>query len=253
MIRNLLVTTALAACAAYSQNPSGLAVGLLDHANQAREAVQRRDRDGALNHIKQALANADALQADSTQPRPVMAAVSKDVEKTTTYTPLKPNKQMTAARLKHDTSIREVEANVDTAMLDVTSSAERLRSAQAAVQQQDWTTADTALTAIPNSIIRKHVEGDMPLMKVRENLNLARARVLEGKYNDAKAPLRAAAQALADYEKLSPGPHSERAASMRQAMEEFANHVPHNQDEATTKIDLWLDPVNSWYNEVVKK
>jgi len=89
----------------------------------------------------------------------------------------------------------------------------------------------------------------MPLLEARQNLRLARMRVLEDKYKDARAPLEAAVQDLADYEKLSSGPHARDAAYLRDKIEAFAHVVAHRPADALMQIDAWLDPIEKWYDE----
>jgi hypothetical protein len=87
----------------------------------------------------------------------------------------------------------------------------------------------------------------MPLLKARENLELARARVLEDQYKDAAAPLRAAAEALADYARQFPGPRADQAESLRKDIDAFAKRVRERPTDTVDRINSWLDPVNTWY------
>ena len=92
----------------------------------------------------------------------------------------------------------------------------------------------------------------MPLLKVRQNLQLAKARVLEDKYKEAAAPLRAAAEGLAQYQLLFPGPRAETAEAMRQEMETYARNIARDHVRAADKIDDWLQPVQQWYSALLQ-
>ncbi|PWU02202.1 MAG: hypothetical protein C5B51_21340 [Terriglobia bacterium] len=178
--------------------------------------------------------------------------ISKETERTATYSLVKPGKdgQITTSRIKKHTSIREVTSEVNTTSLNVTSAAGHLRLAQAALEREEWILGDSELAAVPNSVMHQNSEGNMPLLKARENLMLARARVLEDKPGAAEAPLRAAAQALAEFERLSPGPRTVKAEAIRQEIDVYVRHVREDHANAIAQIDLWLDPINEWSRQV---
>jgi hypothetical protein len=85
-----------------------------------------------------------------------------------------------------------------------------------------------------------------PLLKTKLALELARARVREDRFQDAASALRDAAHALADYEKLSPGPHAETAEFIRHEIEAYASKIGRNHEDAADRIDLWLERANRW-------
>jgi len=229
----------------WCQDLPGLAAGILEQTDMARKAVAARDKGEARDHIRKASLLAGEIQKQSpADARPVMVPVYREIETTTTYRPVKRGKgEMTANRLKKNTSIREVQGEVASAQLNVTAAAERLPAAEAALERDDWATADTVLSDISKSVVTIQAEGDMPLLKARQNLMLARAHVVDGKYKDAAAPLRAAAEALATFDR---GPNAEQAEKMRQQILDFAANIGHDHTHALGRIDSWLDPVNRW-------
>jgi hypothetical protein len=245
-----------AAVATWAQNVppniSGMAAGILQQSDLARQMVAQHNSDAALDHIRQAstLAN-EIFQAKPGAPTPLLVRVYQDIDTTTTYAPTKRSRtgEYSADRLKKDTSIRDVDANITTARLDITSAAAHLTAAQNAVERQDWVTADSELGAIPASIIRTNVEGTMPLLEAKQNLELARMRVLENKYKDAEAPLRAAAQNLSDYERMTSAPRAMDAEYYREQIDTFARIVRHRPANAAQQIDAWLTPINTWNSE----
>jgi hypothetical protein len=247
-----IAAIATAACVgAWGQGLPGMATGVIQQSDLARQAVAHRDSAAALDHIRQGSTLADQiLKSAPPQPQPVLVWVYKNIDTTTTYSPVKrnPNDELTE-RLKKNTSVRDVEGNITTGKLDVTSAAAHLAAAQNAVERQDWVTADSELGAIPNSVIRTSVEGSMPLLEARQNLELAHMRVLESKFKDARAPLRAAAQDLANYEKLSPGPHANDAEYLRQQIEAYSQTIAHRPAHAAQQIEMWLQPIDKWSQE----
>jgi len=230
-----------------------MAVGILDQATAAQTAVTQRDTAGALDHIQQGKALAsEILRTMASHSSPVLIEVRRDVETTSTYVDVKHRKngEMSANRLKKNTTIGEVDRQVTASMLDVTSAAQRLDSAQDAVQRGDWPSAETALRAIPESVMKTKLDGNMPLLRAQENLELARARMLNDRAKDARGPLRAAAQALADFEQIAPGPHAEDAEYMRQQMLQIADKIDSDRDGALDHINVtWLPVLQKWQAE----
>jgi hypothetical protein len=237
-----------------AQDLPGMAAGVLQQTNLARQAISAHEKSAALDHVRQGLTLTTQIQQASGPERPLLVAVSKEIDTTTTYRPVKHRKsdEMNADRLKKNTSVREVEGTVTTSKLDVTSAADHLQTAQSALERDDWTAADSALAAIPGTMVQSSGNTYMPLMKAKENLQLARARVLDGKPKDAAAPLRAAAEALADWERQAPGPHTQEAESMRQSMLAYANNIHKDHADAVERITSWLTPVEQWNQAVVK-
>jgi len=255
MLRRFFPCLAALLCspAIWSQNLPGMAAGVLNETELARRAVAARDKADAMDHLRKAEILTGEIQKQSPEnSQPLMVPVRRDIETTTTYTPVKQKHgEMTASRLKKNTSIREVDGEVATSNLNVTAVAEKLPAVESALQRDDWATADTVLAGIANSVVTTQAEGDMPLLKVRQNLQLARARVLDAKYKDAVVPLRAAAEGLHAFAEQAPGPNAERAESMRQEILDYAAHIGRDPSDAQVKIDYWMGPVDEWYRKVV--
>jgi hypothetical protein len=233
-----------------------MAAGILDQTRLARQEIGVQNAPGAVDHIRQAITLAKSIQEQTAgQTKPVLIPVAWEVETTSTYAPVKGGKsgEISADRMKKGTSVREVQAEITSAKLDVASAADRLETARIALERQDWGAADNALSAISKSLIRTRTDEDMPLLKVRQNLQLAKARVLEEKYKDAAAPLRAAAEGLAQFEQMFPGPRADTAETMRQDIETYARNIAREHARAADQIDGWLQPVEQWYAALTKK
>ncbi len=68
----------------------GMAVGILDQAKLAQQAVASHDKDGATDHIRQALSLSDEIRQNMPNaPQPILVPVYREIETTTTYTPVK--------------------------------------------------------------------------------------------------------------------------------------------------------------------
>ena len=212
----------------------------------AKQAVSAHDKTAAVDHIKMAQMIVADIQKRG-GPAPILVPVRVEIETTSTYTPVKHrNGEMTASRMKKNTSIRDVDADTTTSNLNVTAAADHLAAAQTAMEHDDFVVAGTALSGVTDSIVTTQSEEGMPLLMAKQNLDLARARILEGKYKDAAVPLRSAAEALDHYAQQFPGPNAEKAESMRVEIDAYAAKVAHQHDDALMLIDSWLDPVNRW-------
>lgn len=243
MHRHIVLFLAAAAAASAQPTLSSLAAGALEQANLARQAVGNRDHDAALDHVKRAVATVNEIQQNAgNEPRPLMITVYREVDTTTTVTPVKHKD----AELKKNSSIRGVDGETSTARLDIAGASERLQTAQSALEAGDWAAADKALGAVQDCVSVSQTAGDMPLRMVRQNLDLAKARVLEGKYHDASVPLKSAAQALGDYEKRLSGQQAADMEAARQAMLGYASSISNDKNAAAGRIDSWLDMLRQW-------
>lgn len=247
MLRRTILLVACGVGAAVAQTETwNLAAGVLDQTKQARQAIAAQNRDAAVSHVRNAIATVALIQQNSPNaPRPLLVPVYRSIEITTTVTPVKKHDE-----LKRNSSIRDVEGDTTTAQFDVTAAGDRLPAAQAALESGDWATADSILAQIENSVSVSQTSGEMPLRMVRQNLELAKSRVMEGQYRDAELPLKSAAQALATYEKGIRGPEATNIEAARQAMLGYAARVAHHHDDAADRIDSWLSMLREWSSEV---
>jgi hypothetical protein len=249
MVRIFFLTVIMATVAAAQDIPRnipGMAGGILEQSKLAQQAVNTHDQAAALDHIRQgsALAATILQSTPPSTPRPVLVRIYKSTETTTTYAPAKRNGQ-----LKKNATVAGTETQITTGRLDVSSAATRFQDAEAAVERDDWMTADSDLRAIPESVVQTTVEGNMPLLEARQNLRLARMRAEEGRYKDVAAPLRAAADDLADYERLGLGPLGQNAEYFRQQIADYARTVAKDHQEAAAHIDYWLGFIDKWYKQ----
>lgn len=238
--RTFLLLT-LGAVAAAQPGLPNLAAGVMDQTRQAQQAVAARDSAAANDHVKRALATVAMIEQNAPPERPILIPIFQEVETETTVTPVKKH-----AELDKRSSIRGVEGDATTTRLDVTAAGERLRTAQTALAAGDWAGAQAALAAVESSVSTSKSTGAMPLEMARQNLQLARTRVLEGKFHDAELPLKSAAQALGDYEKGMTGAQAAEVESARQAMAGYASRVEHEHDDAAGRIDGWMQMMRRW-------
>jgi hypothetical protein len=248
IIRNVSVFLIALATGAAAQDLSSLAGGILEQSRLARDAVAVQDQAAAMDHINHALAGVQEIQMRTAgQPAPLLINVYTETDATSTYRPVKRKNsdEVSADRWKKDTSVRDVEGEQTVGKLDIASASVHLITAQTALVADDWTAAGNALDAVQGSVVRQEYQGSLPLLKARENLALARSRIAEGKFKAAVAPLRAAAQGLAQYETLFPD-RAGAAEAMREQIEAYANEISHDHADAFQRIDMWSNRVNQW-------
>lgn len=244
--RILLIMAAAAAASAQSNvaNPdlSSLASGVLQQTRMARQAIASHDRDSAVGRVKQAIATVNEIQQRAGDAaRPLMIPISSQTETSTTVTPVHKN-----GDLKHNSAVRGVDGETTTTQFNVTAAAERLPAAEAALESGNWSAADAVLGDVEGGMSVTKTTGSMPLNMARQNLEIAKARVMEGKYHDAVLPLRSAAQALGDYERHVSGQEAANIEMTRQAMLGMAAHITHEHDGAMGQIDAWTEMTRQW-------
>ena len=255
MVHRLTLVAILAAGpgALWCQNTPGMALTVLQETRLAQQAVTSQEPGAALQHVRTAKSLiAEIRNAAPAAPDPLLIPISTDIETTTTYTPVKRAKdaEMTAARMKKRTSIREVQGDVTMDQLDVTRASGHLDDAEAALERSDFVAAGTALAAVNTDVVRTNTTGDIPLLKVRENLELARARILEGKVKAAATPFRAAAEGIATFQASAPKVRSAELDTMRSELFMAERDAAHGNAVATDRLDFWLSEINSLYRKL---
>ncbi len=252
--RLALVATLVAGPGAlWCQTTPGMALTALQETRLAQQAVSIQEPGAALQHVRQARSMLAEIRK-SAQPsaEPLLVPISAQVDSTSTYTPVKRSKsgEMTASRMKRRTSVREVEGDITTDQLNVTLASAHLDAAEDALERNDPVAAGSALAAVNNDVVRTETRADMPLMKLRENLELARARFLEGKNKAAATPLRSAAEALAEFRGGSPAVHPGEIDTMRTEIEAAERDARHGHAIDTSRLDFWLNQTKNLQREV---
>jgi len=255
MLHRLALVATLVACpgALWCQSTPGMALTVLQETRLAQQAVTSQEPGAALQHVRQAKSMiAEIRKSAPSSSEPLLVPISAEVETTTTYTPVKPakNGDITAARMKKRTSIREVEGDVTTDRLDVTQASAHLDTAEAALERSDFVAAGSALAAVNNDVVRTKTTGDLPLLKVRENLELARARIMEDNVKAAATPLRAAAEGVAAFHGSEPAIRSGQLETMRTEFETASREAFHGHAVEIDRLNLWIKEVNDLQRKI---
>jgi hypothetical protein len=206
--------------------------GVLQHTDIARQALAHRDAKAALTEIRQALSLADKIKAPS-------IALSSDFDAVATKVPV-----------KHRSSVSAVNGSYTATILNVTNARNHLLSAQSALDKGDLDAAEVNLVAVQGDVAAKSYTGDLPLVQAKDNLDLALARIRDGKYKDAILPLKSASRALDRFAHQSPAP---RASAAKMAsrfsidIDAYAERIAKDHVDAPSRISGWLDKVNAWF------
>ena len=89
------------------------------------------------------------------------------------------------------------------------------------------------------------VSADLPLLRARENMVLARQAANREQYGEAHAALRAASDALSQYANVQPS-HAADARTLQSEIDAYNQNIQQNYTDAATKIDDWWDRMTDW-------
>ena len=89
-----------------------------------------------------------------------------------------------------------------------------------------------------------------PLLFARQNLLMARSRVLERRYSEAAVSLVIAARGLAAFARQEPGPNGQAAEFTRQGIEDYAAVIENDHSDAVSRIDDWMSRIGQWGAEM---
>ena len=142
-------------------------------------------------------------------------------------------------------AIQQVTGQYTSVGLDIQAAKEHLDAAKAAIQKKDFTKADEALAAVQNGVVVTSVASDLPLVRARENMVLAREAVNRGNYKEAHAALTAASQALGNYAG-NQCVHSADALTVKSQIDNFNQSIEQSHADANSKIDAWWSRVVDW-------
>src|SRR5579884_1614885 len=197
---------------------------MLQSTQQARTAISQKDEGKATKDVNQALnvANEASSQHSGTDLVPlytelmrmsVVGPILKRHQSNATASASNGSSQNGAsqsgsadrstakAAQNRPLGVHEVVGGVTSVFLDLNAAQKHLQAAQQALSQNDLKQADKDLQAVEDSVVVESVAADMPLLRAREDLVLARDNAELGRYQRSQAELRAASRALNDYDK----------------------------------------------------
>lgn len=221
---------------------SNEAAEMLLNTHQARQALANGSSQSALRQIDEALRSAQqASNLASAQGRGNLVPIYTEYTQASIIGPIQ------SARTQQETGgvqaagvpapvVQEVEANFTAVAVDVPAATKHLEAARTALLNNNPRAADSALSAAEGAVIMVRIERDLPLVKARQNLALAKGLIRQGDFQAARAPLAQAVNALGNYS----GPHTAEAEQLqRQIAFSMNNNFGGNQQAAANRIDQW--------------
>jgi len=148
---------------------------------------------------------------------------------------------------RHGIAVTHVVGQFTTVGLDANLAKSHLQAARRALDNGDKQAADQALRAVQDGVVMASVASDMPLLRARENLALARMAAKHGEYRQAHTELRAACQALQAYSREG-GSHATQAKQLRSEISGY--NVNSNQSDAPSRIGSWWNQTAGWFSTV---
>ena len=142
--------------------------------------------------------------------------------------------------------VKGVEGGFSYIALDVDAAREHLQAAKQALKNNDAGKADLELARAQESVDTGTIATNMPLVRARENLSLARSDVKSSSYSQAKADLTAAANALKDYAKDTQAPHAQDASKLSGQIQSAASSIQSSHTASSQKIDNWWNQLANW-------
>jgi len=259
---------------------SMMAVHALRLTDEARQAIINKDHhlasndvDRATSLLKQVETKLPVNKNDKTHVVPIFA----ELEQTSFLQPVLTAKnqqqgQQTAERGKANSStnktmaknsqsnalpqsdqpartpdiVNRVEGGYSYIGLDVDAALEHLQAAKQHLANNEPGKADLELARTQQSVDTGSISTDMPLVRARENLALARDEVSSGNYSQAKAELKAAANALNDYAQDSQAQHAKDAKNLMTQIKSQTASMQASHGIDRQKIDTWWNEIANW-------
>jgi YfdX protein len=238
---------------------SQAAARLLLHVDKARQALATNDKNEAEAQINKSLTLARII--DRTAPVSQVSATiragdlvyqDQDTVKMTAipiYAELGEVSvlgpvQAAKAQTRRIPVVQDVELQHTAVTLDASIAKQQLKTAKAALRNEQSEAADQALAAIQTTGVNfSYTEMDLPLIRARENLTLAKQMVKQQRPEAARAALQEAAQSLSAYGKQTEGAHASQVQTLRQQITELSQNLENNTSGAVDKISRLWDQV----------
>lgn len=246
-----------------------LAAGrILIHVDRAREAVADQDQERALAELGQAktlvaivkggmptytvttkITAGDLSYTGEDQVQPLAIDVFAELHQVAVLAPITAAKReagevgraaglpvMTEAGLRHTRTI-----------LDVALAEAGVAAAERAVQEGNWDRAARALRNVQAGVVYHAVEVDLPLVRARTNLVIARDALDAGLIEEAKAALQVTSDALERYEQGVGEHRADEAKSIREQINQFAQELTEETEGAQERLTAWWQEITSWF------
>jgi len=257
---------------------SRLAVRVLDDTNQAKMQVEQQNKAAALNSINDALNAITRIQSiNANQPAGAQAAnlvpIYTEFGQVSVLGPIaaeqqrrdsegtqgeasrvapeqqnQPQNQPMQQPPAQQQTVQSVTQEFTDVALNVNDAKQHLEAAQTALNNNNFQDANTALGEVQDGVVLQDMAVNRPLLRARENLVLARNFARQGQFQDMRAPLIAAADALDNYQSKN-APHSSQAGTLSREIRSYAENLSSgniNTGEAMQQINNWWSTTSSF-------
>lgn len=249
-------------------NASKYAVRALRLTDQARQSIINKDQSRATHDVQQALdlisqagEKLPATGDNNTHVVPIFA----ELEQTSFLQPVlaakkeSSNGEQQMASTQNPSSqesalpqsdqppvVKRVEGGYSYIGLDLNAAKEHLQQAKQYLSNNESGKADVELARAQQSVDTGSITTDMPLVRARENLSLARNEAQDGHYSQAKVNLTAASKALTEYGNSSQAKHANDAKDLSNQIKSFSGKIANHHQNAQSKIENWWNQVAGW-------
>lgn len=229
---------------------SGEVSRLLYDTSQARTALKDNQRGQAAQDVNQ------ALQADNQITSHHLVPLYSELDEYSVIGPIvasrsaatnAPNGAQTTANQSRPEAlaVQQVTGDYTMAELDPALARTHLQAAQQALANGNIQLANEALKGVEDSVILVSVGSDLPLVRARDNLVLARMDVRHGQYEKAHLDLRAACRALTAYQQGG-GAFSAQAQTLRSEIQNYNQNIQNDHEQASANIESWWNQTAGW-------
>jgi YfdX protein len=235
---------------------SEAAIKVLAGVEQARDAIRRGDRPGATTHIDAALAMLRGIDSMPLVPiyselseasalGPVIAAKggAGQAGGATAATESPASANANASASLPPVAVKTVATAYSRVLLDTSVTKRQLDAARTALAAGNSQAADKALQQVQQAVVVESSAARLPLVRARENLALASAAVMRSDWTAAKAQLNAAANAIADDQKVAPVGQVADLKMLQQQISSYAGMMDKQHADAGAKIQGWWSRV----------
>lgn len=214
---------------------------LLYDTSQARTAIEDNQSGQATQDVTR------ALQADNQITGHHLVPLFSELDEYSVISPIAAARSAAATnpnRLEA-LAVRKVTGDYTMAELDPALAKTHLQAAQQALANGKVQLADAALKGVEDSVILVSVGSDLPLVRARDNLVLARLDARHGQYQKAQVDLQAACRALTSYAQGG-GAFAGQAQTLRSEIQNYDRNIQNDHAQAAANIESWWNQTAGW-------
>ncbi|HZU25673.1 MAG TPA: hypothetical protein VFA04_09130 [Bryobacteraceae bacterium] len=218
---------------------------IYDAVNRARSEIKAGDNAAASRDVARALTAAKRLDADGHGNGSVPIYIELTEQFGKGPAGAQPTLSSEADRLRVGATDEPVTA-ISTALrsgsmsLNMTGVLSNLQSADAALSDRENGRADSALAAVQNAFSIQNTSAEMPLLRARQNLNLAAEQARQGAWQVAQTTLETAVRQIREFA-ATPEGRAGDAAHLADEIDAGAKALGDRHDGVEAQIEDWWD------------